>query len=821
MIFLDTVMDALNALFPDLLPPDGGVECGNGVKSRGTEKTGKVEGEAGFARALFQVLGREKVLRLPEGTGGTQTAGGREQGAALGSSATPEEESAAADPSARGTGEAVGPGKAPARGGGPSLSPGAELAGSGTRKITGAGPSSPSPGESSNGDADGSARAGKGPAEAGEQPERTGHTVVGSPADPGPGETAGVKNGEAATVSRVTPSREVPVPPPADPDLGKLHPDFRSRLERVVERMGREYGHEVKVVEGHRSQDRQDALFQQGRTRPGSVVTWTRHSLHSRGRAADVQIDGTWDDPDAYRRLQKIAREEGLHTLGLRDQGHLELPLEGDRARGAEARAVSGPWSEAAPLRPADAASAVARPASVASPATPVAPARVARVARVASVGAQWTRTDRVPAGEPPVADGAAISGSADVRNATPTGGGIPGAASARTFGARGGQAHTVDGVQSPVVARARGQGADSAQMPEADVARTLSGAGGGSPARAQDGVPLRGRILSNAGSPTASGNAHGSPAPTSPGGTSPATETAGDRVSASDARAQHDPESRSRNSEGSVLGRTRSEERGSQQTTASPRGTTQRESGGARGRGAVDGTTETRPRKEGASSARERSEREVARNERGRSVPEGGDAADQSRFTVKTPAPEAPAHLQDRPAGAVEGARSVQRPDAAQRVAEIEALEKALDARLPGRVHLDLRDADGAGTRLRLALRGPHLMGSIDLADAGAGQRIQRRVGELHEALARRGLDATALGVQGARGLEARGIPGAELSSLLQESVQGITRLMESQEGSNGDRHGRQERSKQDPQPGFGRDRQFSRRNTTKEEDQ
>src|SRR5690606_9369569 len=68
-----------------------------------------------------------------------------------------------------------------------------------------------------------------------------------------------------------------------DRDLDELVPAFRERLERVVERMESEFGHKVTIVEAHRSQERQNYLFEQGRSRPGQVVTWTRNSNHLTG----------------------------------------------------------------------------------------------------------------------------------------------------------------------------------------------------------------------------------------------------------------------------------------------------------------------------------------------------------------------------------------------------------------------------------------------------------------------------------------------------------------------------------------------------------
>ncbi len=115
-----------------------------------------------------------------------------------------------------------------------------------------------------------------------------------------------------------------------------IDPELRMRMERVIERMKSEYGHDVTIVETVRSQDRQDWLFAQGRDRDGPIVTWTRESAHTRGEAVDVLIDGDYENDKAFARLQQIAREEGLRTLGLKDPGHLELPRTDARYRSTD-----------------------------------------------------------------------------------------------------------------------------------------------------------------------------------------------------------------------------------------------------------------------------------------------------------------------------------------------------------------------------------------------------------------------------------------------------------------------------------------------------
>ena len=199
-----------------------------------------------------------------------------------------------------------------------------------------------------------------------------------------------------------------------------LAPELRERLQRVVERMQAEHGHDVRVVETYRSQSRQDQLHAQGRTTDGPVVTWTRRSNHTLGRAVDVTVNGTYDDPQAYATLQKVAREEGLHVLGPRDPGHLELPADVPGTSSIAGRRVDLA-SLAEIARPAGAAVRVSEvhvghegPATAASRMAPMAAvAQVAAVARVASVAAT--------AGVARVATPAAVAAPGAARNAGAT----------------------------------------------------------------------------------------------------------------------------------------------------------------------------------------------------------------------------------------------------------------------------------------------------------------------------------------------------------------------------------------------------------------
>ncbi len=181
--------------------------------------------------------------------------------------------------------------------------------------------------------------------------------------------------------------------------VADLDPAFRERLDRVMERMQREFGHDVTVVETVRSQARQNALYAQGRTAPGPVVTWTRTSKHAQGRAADLMVDGAWENPLGYAHLAEIAKQEGLRTLGARDPGHVELPSEGAVSgetlgallkdlQGQESDGTKQYWANVAERAHNEShASTMARVANVAQVARVATVASVAQVATVARPG--------------------------------------------------------------------------------------------------------------------------------------------------------------------------------------------------------------------------------------------------------------------------------------------------------------------------------------------------------------------------------------------------------------------------------------------------
>jgi hypothetical protein len=454
---------------------------------------------------------------------------------------------------------------------------------------------------------------------------------------------------------------------PIDRDPANLDPQFRQRLDRVISRMENEFGHKVQMVEGFRSPQRQKAIYAQGRTQPGPVATWTTDSLHSRGRAADLQVDGSWDNPAGYARLQQVAKEEGLGVLGSKDPGHLELPADGgsrNRAGGSAGRENSS------------SASYLAGPARVARVAS------TARVARPAAVGAS-----RIPPAN------ATLQPSAGPTQVSSSVTGPEGSASVPE-GSKSSLPEAPKVLNFPIPKI-------TVDMPETGATRTA-----GNPSMSQEAsFPQPGQEISG------------------------------------------------------------------------------------------------RPRTEPTE------EPEVLKMDASPQPPRSGNepnlAADGSRFQGARP---------------ITGVEAVQRPTTADRVQDILAAGETWDTQAAGRLLVDLDNADGAGTRLRLALRGSELAGTLDLADPVLAGRMRQRIGELHEALSRQGLDSKGLEARAITGIEGRGAADGELAALLKDPLTGLARIMEARDASPQSRGGDARQTRDDSQRGFERFKDAPQRDRNKE---
>jgi len=79
--------------------------------------------------------------------------------------------------------------------------------------------------------------------------------------------------------------------------LSGVHDDLRNVVMRAIEITSQDFA----VTCGLRTQKEQMALYEQGRTTPGAIVTWTRTSRHMSGRAVDlVPYPVDWNTPSKF-----------------------------------------------------------------------------------------------------------------------------------------------------------------------------------------------------------------------------------------------------------------------------------------------------------------------------------------------------------------------------------------------------------------------------------------------------------------------------------------------------------------------------------------
>lgn len=94
-------------------------------------------------------------------------------------------------------------------------------------------------------------------------------------------------------------------------------------------------GLNVLITETYRSQERQNYLYEQGRTRPGNKVTWTKSSRHTSRRAWDIckNIKGQeYSDGNFFKQCGEIAAELGITWGGIwkssPDTPHFEIDID-------------------------------------------------------------------------------------------------------------------------------------------------------------------------------------------------------------------------------------------------------------------------------------------------------------------------------------------------------------------------------------------------------------------------------------------------------------------------------------------------------------
>lgn len=118
----------------------------------------------------------------------------------------------------------------------------------------------------------------------------------------------------------------------ANRDITALTPLAQRACRLFLETCER-HGLRIFLTETYRSQARQDYLYEQGRTRPGEIVTWTRSSRHTDRRAWDIACKPPQDlyDRMVLDRAGRIALRLGLIWGGNwspPDRPHIEMPID-------------------------------------------------------------------------------------------------------------------------------------------------------------------------------------------------------------------------------------------------------------------------------------------------------------------------------------------------------------------------------------------------------------------------------------------------------------------------------------------------------------
>lgn len=103
-------------------------------------------------------------------------------------------------------------------------------------------------------------------------------------------------------------------------------------------------GINIFITETYRSQDRQNYLYAQGRTREGNVVTWTRSSRHTSRRAWDIACNGnTLYDTAMLKKAGAVAKELGITWGGIWDKPdmpHFEITTDWKSPKGTTAKVL-------------------------------------------------------------------------------------------------------------------------------------------------------------------------------------------------------------------------------------------------------------------------------------------------------------------------------------------------------------------------------------------------------------------------------------------------------------------------------------------------
>lgn len=86
------------------------------------------------------------------------------------------------------------------------------------------------------------------------------------------------------------------------------------------------------ILEGHRPQERQDELYEQGRTKPGPIVTWVRSGKHNKKPA--LALDAT-PYPIDWKNTARLAAFAGF-VIGVAKMLGIKIRWGGDWNRNTD-----------------------------------------------------------------------------------------------------------------------------------------------------------------------------------------------------------------------------------------------------------------------------------------------------------------------------------------------------------------------------------------------------------------------------------------------------------------------------------------------------
>lgn len=141
--------------------------------------------------------------------------------------------------------------------------------------------------------------------------------------------------------SQDSPSKNAEEKPQSD----ELHPKVAEKAD-ILKEKAEEKGIPIQITEGYRTDERQDALYAQGRTAPGNIVTNARggESYHNYGLAVDyavesdgqviwdVSYDGNDNGKSDWKEVADIAKDLGFTWGGdwedFKDYPHLQMDFD-------------------------------------------------------------------------------------------------------------------------------------------------------------------------------------------------------------------------------------------------------------------------------------------------------------------------------------------------------------------------------------------------------------------------------------------------------------------------------------------------------------